>query len=408
MSASSSVLHRPALRLWTGQSSYSISLARSIDERDADEWRAACGGRVDWAMDPRFLRVVEKSMADQARFYNVVVRDAAGTPAAAAFLSVCTVDGLLLAGAWKKAVAWVRLLWPRFLKVPVLLCGCPISTADSNLRITASADPHAVLRELDQLLMRLARREGAYFIALKEFGPAQAAQTDGLPALGYIRADSLPTNKLPAHFHDYADMVASFRCHYRQLVLHAQKKFARSGLRVVHRRGGVGVEALFTDDVYRLYLAVYNRAKVKFERLPPAFFHELARQFPDDASFTLIYQDQRIVGFTCGLFHQDEFVSFVCGLDYTLNADAELYFNLLGEDFDYVLRQGVHAIHVGQTTDEIKAHMGCFLEPRWFYVKARPAALHELLRALSPRLFPPAAPIHKHRVFRDVPAGGGC
>src|SRR5271165_3982056 len=87
-----------------GQGPYSISLARSIDERDADEWLAACGGGADAVMDPRFLRAVEKSMGAEGRFYNVVVRDAAGTPAAAAFLSLYTLDGLLLAPQhWKKA-----------------------------------------------------------------------------------------------------------------------------------------------------------------------------------------------------------------------------------------------------------------------------------------------------------------
>ena len=46
--------------------------------------------------------------------------------------------------------------------------------------------------------MRMARTEGTQFIVFKEFGPEQAVQTESLPALGYIRPDSLPMNSFPA------------------------------------------------------------------------------------------------------------------------------------------------------------------------------------------------------------------
>ena len=129
---------------------------------------------------------------------------------------------------------------------------------------------------------------------------------------------------------------------------------------------------------------------MKLERLPAEFFRELARQFRDDAAFTLIYQDRRIVAFVCGfLFHQDAYLNLFCGLDYALNEyEADLYFNLMYEDLDYALRQRVKAIHVGQTANDFKSRMGCFLEPRCFYVKARLSALRPLLRAGSPHLFP--------------------
>ena len=211
-------------------------------------------------MDPRFLRAVEKSMGAETRFYNVVVRDAAGKPAAAAFLSSFSIDGMLLAPTdWKKAVARLRWLWPSFLKVQVLICGCPVSTGESHLRITPGADPHAVLRQLDRLLMRLAQTTGAHFILFKEFSPNQAAQMDCLPALGYLRADSPPMNNFPAGFRDFDHVCASFRSRYRNQVLRSRKKFERSGLRVVHLRGGMGVDELYTEDVHRLYLAVLGR-----------------------------------------------------------------------------------------------------------------------------------------------------
>jgi len=386
--------------------SYSFSLACSIDERDAGEWHAACGGRADAMMDPRFLRAVEKSMGTEAGFRNVVFHDAVGNPVAAAFLSLYTIDGLLLAPQrWKKAGARLRRLWPGFLKVPVLLCGSPVSTGESHLRIAAGADHYALLRQLDRLLLRLARTQHAPFIVFKEFGPQEIARTNVLLELGYVRADSPPMNYFPTRFRDFDHFLASVRSRYRSQLRRSRKKFHGAGLRVLHLRGGTGIDEWYTEDVHRLYRNVLDHAAIRFECLPARFFRELARQFPDDTAFTLIFRGERIVAFVCGIFHQEDYLNLFCGFNYELNAEADLYFNLMCEDLDYALRQNVRSIHVGQTADEFKSRMGCSLEPRFFYVKARDRLLQTLVRAASPYLFPAAPPIRDRNLFRSEIGG---
>ena len=86
--------------------------------------------------------------------------------------------------------------------------------------------------------------------------------------------------------------------------------------------------------------------------------------------------------------------------DYQLNEETDLYFNLLYEDIDYALRQNVRSLHVGQTANEFKSRVGCYLEPRFFYVKARDPGIQFLVRAGSPYLFPPAPPIVERNLFR--------
>ena len=86
-------------------------------------------------MDPRFLRAVERSMGGGARFWNVVVRDGEGRPAAAAVLSLYTVDGALLAKEpLSRAIRSLRCTAPGLLKSKVLFCGCPVSTGQNHLR----------------------------------------------------------------------------------------------------------------------------------------------------------------------------------------------------------------------------------------------------------------------------------
>src|SRR6185437_12860043 len=288
-----------------------------------------------------------------------------------------------------------------FLKVQVLLCGSPISTGESHLRIAAGVDHRALLRQLDRLLLRMARQQRTHFIVFKEFSPREVARTDALLEYGYFRADSPPMNYFPARFRDFDHVCASLRSSYRAKILRSRKKFHRAGLHVAHLRGSMGMDALYTENVHRLYLDVLDHAETRFECLPAQFFREMARQLPEDATFTVVRQGERVVGFVFGVFDQENYLNFFCGFDYRLNEETDLYFNLLYEDLDYALRQNVRGIHVGQTADEFKSRVGCYLEPRFFYVKARDSHVQSLLRAGQAYLFPAAPPIRERNVFRD-------
>jgi predicted N-acyltransferase len=297
-------------------------------------------------------------------------------------------------------VQWLRERFPRFLKVKVLFCGCPVSTGQSHLRFAPGSDPPAVLRLLDRLMTRVARAEGTRFLVFKEFDEEEVGRSDELTGLGYLRVDSLPMNYFPTRFRDFDHFLASVRSRYRNQIKHSQKKFARSGLRVVHARGAEHLDALFTEDVYRLYLSVLERAEVKLECLPAEFFRELARQFPKESAFTLVKQEERVVAFVCGLFHGDEYLNLFCGLDYGLNEEADLYFNLMFQDVDFALRSGVRLLHVGQTADDFKSRMGCYTRPRYFYIKVRDPLGASLLRAARPWLFPPVLPAPERNLFK--------
>jgi GNAT acetyltransferase-like protein len=387
-------------RLAPDLAGYTSSVRSSIRERDVREWQPFVRPG-DVVTDPRFLTAVERSMGDEAKFWNVVFNDPAGRPAGAAVLSLFPIDGLLFVREpWKRRLQSLRRLFPRFLKVKVLLCGCPVSTGQSHLRFAPGSDHRAVLRLLDRLMTRVARTEGARFVALKEFDGEEVGRCDELSSLGYVRADSLPMNEFPTRFRDYDHVLSSMRSRYRNQVKHSQKKFQQSGLRVVHTRGGEHVASLFTEDTYRLYLSVLDRADVKLERLPAEFFRELARRFPEEATFTLIYQGERLVAFVCGLFHGDAYANLFCGLDYRLNEEADLYFNLMFHDVDYALRSGARSLHVGQTADDFKSRMGCYTRPRYFYVKVHAPFGAPLLRAASPWLFPPVPAMPERNLFK--------
>ena len=115
----------PCGRWVPGLAGYTCSLLPSISQREVREWEPFVRPG-DAVMDPRFLAAVERSMGGEAQFRNVVCRDPAGVPAAAAVLSLFPIDGLLFVQEpWKKWAQSLRQRFPSFLKVKVLFCGCP-------------------------------------------------------------------------------------------------------------------------------------------------------------------------------------------------------------------------------------------------------------------------------------------
>jgi predicted N-acyltransferase len=380
---------------------YTSSIVRSITERDSGDW---LGGGL---MDRRFLRAVELSLAADGKFWNVVVKDAAGRSVASAFLSLYSVDpALFVERAWQTRLRQVRRLFPVLRRLPVVLCGTPVSAGESHLRMAAEADRPAVVQVLEKTMLKLAQRHGSRILVFKEFDDADPALHAALEARGYLRKASWPMNQLPTHFQSFDELCASARSKYRNQIQRSVKKFARSGLRIEHVQDGAVVERFYTDEVHQLYLAVLERAEVKLEKLPAEFFRELARQFPREIVFTTAWQVDRIVGFVCSLHLGEEYFNLFCGIDYQVNELGEVYFNLLYKDSDFALRQRAKTINVGQASYEFKSRMGCFTRPRAFFVKICGHFMAPLLRQLGPLVFPPPPAPPLRSFFHEGSSGG--
>jgi hypothetical protein len=68
------------------------------------------------------------------------------------------------------------------------------------------------------------------------------------------------------------------------------------------------------------------------------------------------------------------------GLDYALNAELDLYFNLMYATLDRALHKGVSKIHVGQTAGVFKARLGCSSEPMYAFIKGHGPLMSWLVR----------------------------
>lgn len=382
----------------------------SIDDVDPDEWDACIDVEREIFARREFVRAVERSMSD-SEFLHVVFRDEQSRPVTTATLCIYYIDGSLLAeGAALRIARLLERVNRSLIHVPIAICGLPVSAGQSNLRIRTDVefDVDAVLQQLDSLMTTWARQHRARAIVFKEFNDAECSRIKAIESLGYRRADSLPMNCTQPGFESFDDYLASVKSRRRSPIRRAIKKFEKTGLRVVQKRGGEGVPELFTDDVHKLYLEVLDRAEVKFERLPAEFFREIARELPDNSWFTFVVDDRErsggpspsgtstetieasdIIAFATSVHSPASFHQMFVGVRYDRKEESDLYFNLFFHAIDVAFRQQTEEIQVGQSANDFKRQkFSCWQESLSFFVKPLHPVAKLLFRLAFKSLFP--------------------
>jgi predicted N-acyltransferase len=153
--------------------------------------------------------------------------------------------------------------------------------------------------------------------------------------------------------------------------------------------------------MHQLYEAVVQKSENRLEILPVTFFRELAINFPGQVLFTLVYKDDQIVAFNCSLCTVSNVHYLFCGLDYSLNAESDLYFNLMYGALDEALKQNVTAIYFGQTADSFKARLGSYKTPLYLYIKGTGFILNWLVRKSFNMLFPKPPLVSSYNIYKQ-------
>ena len=366
----------------------------TIADVDPLEWDGLLGAD-DLQTSHRFIRACEEARVENARYRHVMVDDAAGL-AAVASLSVMTVKlDLLSTGLTRRAIRWARRLRPRFLQVPIVFCGLPVSFGRSCLRFRAGAEREPVLRALAAEAERFAADVQAPVVCFKEFTAAEAAELAPLVDLGYFTAPSLPSCRLELPWRSYAEYLGSLRSGYRHQIT--------AGARLGRASGAtVRVVESFRGDcprLFALYEQVMDRAPFQLERLNLAFFERLADYLGGAARAILVERGDRLLAMAILLRSPGLMTFLLAGIDYAENRRHHAYLNVVAEVVAEAIRSGAPALEMGQTSYEPKRRLGAVPTPRVLFLRCRSPLGHRLFRAASPLLFP-VPPLPPRRIFR--------
>jgi predicted N-acyltransferase len=350
--------------------SYSCRVFDSIARIDRSAWQQVCSlARAPIFMDVRFAAAVEASMQPNCRFWYVIVDDENGRPAACAGLHAMTIDltdfaDPRLAGMIKRLPGVTK-----FRRLKALFCSMPGAPGDRTIAMTPAANSAQVLAQLDAELDKLGGFIGADTIMYKEFGPADLEWTNSLLGLGYRRIVIPPMHLLPPSFADFSEYCAALRTRYRQQVNRSIRKLKHSGIETKVLTETEEILRLYLPEVHAMYCEMVARSDVKLEIFPIEYYQELTKHLSGQVELVALVKDTRIIAFGWCLYDSSTYHMMYAGLDYSLNRDYDLYFNLMYAGFDRALRKRLQRIHVGQTATVFKSRMGCDSEERYVYAK---------------------------------------
>jgi predicted N-acyltransferase len=352
---------------------YSCRVFDSIGQVELTAWervRSQCGGSI--FMDPRFIAGLETSMKQMCRFWYVLVYEDSNRPVACAGLAAMTVDLTDFADrrlAWiiKQAPKWLS----RFRRLKVLFCGLPGSPGDKSLMLTSPDASPQILSMLDAVMCNLAAEIKVDAIIYKEFERGDLGSMDALLDLGYRRISIPPMHLLRPSFENFSQYCAALKTRYRQQINRSTRKLKNSGIKPLVLTDPEEITKVYTPDVHSLYCEMVRKSDVKLELFPIEYFQQLALRLEGEVELIALMRDSRVLAFGWCLHDRSTYHMMYAGVDYQLNRDFDLYFNLMYAGFDQAFRKPVARIHVGQTATVFKSRMGCYSEPRYVFTRGR-------------------------------------
>ncbi len=231
-----------------------------------------------------------------------------------------------------------------------------------------------------------ARDLKAPLIVLKEFPARYREPLSCFLHHGFSRVPSLPMTRLNIDYPSFDAYMASALNGATRRKL--RKKFAAAATAPPIAMSVVDDVTPVIDDVYPLYLQVYNRSKLHFEKLTKSFFCGLGRLMPDKVRFFLWRQNGRIVAFTLCMIEGDAIYAEYIGLDYSVALDLHLYHYAVRDMISWAISQGYKWLRSSGLNYDPKLHLRHVLDPIDLYVRHTSVIANAVLKRILPWIEP--------------------
>jgi hypothetical protein len=359
-----------------------VELVSRAELANCPQWTQAFGRQ---RKDHRYYEIVEDTIRQGFDYRYFVIKDESGTVRA---VQPCFIlDQDILQGAGPRVGMFadlVRRVWPRFLRVRSLMVGC--AAGEGHLDATEESSRRALARSLAGAIVGHARGLRAPLVVLKEFPAEYRASLGCFLTHGFTRVPSLPMTRLNI---DYA----SFEEYMNRALGGEMRRNLRRKFRTAMQAPPIEISVVadvtpIVDDILPLYLSVYDRSKLHFEKLTREYFCRLGREMPDKVRFFVWRQNGRIVAFVACMLQGEAFYAEYIGLDYTVALDLRLYHYTYRDMVSWAIANGYKEFRSSGLNYDPKLHLRQLLDPIDLYVRHTSPILNALLKPLLPFLEP--------------------
>jgi hypothetical protein len=335
--------------------------------------------------DSRYYEIVEDTIMQGFEYRYFAIKDTLGEVRAIQPFFILDQD--LLVGASPKVgnlVNAIRSTWPRFMRLRVLMVGC--AAGEGHLD-NAEAMPFGHQSQLlASAIVAEAIKLRAPLIVLKEFPAKYRDALQCFLQCGFARVPSLPMTKLSINY-------ASFAEYMNKALNSATRTKLRRKFRAAAQASPIAMTVVkditpAVDEIYPLYLQVYERSKLHFEKLSKEYFCRLGCMMPDKVRFFVWRQNERIVAFTLCMIEEDAIYAEYIGLDYSVALDLHLYHYAVRDMIGWSIANGYKWFRSSALNYDPKLHLRHLLDPIDLYVRHTSRLKNTLLKLILPLIEP--------------------
>lgn len=335
--------------------------------------------------DSRYYEIVEDTIHPEFHYLYFAVRDCGGAIRAIQPFFILDQDVLTGVRAYCGGlIDAVRRRWPRFMIMKTMMIGCVAGEAhlDDGSEVLRAANTELLAAEI----LRHARALGVRLVVLKEFPGSYRGVLSCFVRSGFTRVPSMPLTRLNiayVSFEDYMDKAlnSATRAKLRKK-FRATETDAPIELSVSNDIGAA------IDDVYPLYVQVYERSKLHFEKLSKEYFCRLGQAMPDKVRFFVWRRNGKAVAFGECLVHGDTMYAEYLGLDYSVALKLHLYHYVFRDLVRWAMTHGYKWFQSSGLNYDPKLHLRYRLMPVDLYVKHASPVVNVILRRALPWLEP--------------------
>jgi hypothetical protein len=364
------------------QSRASVEVVSRVEAMQYRHWANAFGSE---AKDRRYYELVEDTIHAEFDYRYFVVRGWNGEICAIQPFFILDLD--LLVGA-KPRLGWltelVRRIWPGFMRARTLMVGC--AAGEGHLDGNDGLAQHASASALASAIVEQARGLKARLIVLKEFPAKYRQALECFVNSKFTRIPSLPNVRLNIDYTSFDDYMT------RALSGGTRRKL-RLKLKASEQASPIEMSVVdditpIVDDIYPLYLQVYNRSHLHFEKLTKEYFCGLGRRMGDKVRFFVWRQNDKIVAFGSCLLQDDTIHAEYLGLDYEVALELHLYHYTFRDLVKWGIAAGYKSFHSSALNYDPKLHLRYRLDPIDLYVRHTSPICNSIFSRILPWLEP--------------------
>jgi len=362
--------------------SFSISVVSRVEFSGCAPWTSTF---TDQRKDYRYYEILDDTLRDQFEHRYFAIVDSKGQ--VRAIQPFFLVDQDILEGLGAERIYWISLVrrfYPRFLKLRALMVGC--CAGEAHVAATETLPIDIVAETLSNGIIEQARSLNAQLIVLKEFPCCYRNILHCFVQCGFARAPSMPMTMLDIGYD-------SFEAYMAKALKSSSRKKLRKNLEATAgiadiRMSVTGDATSFVDEIYPLYLQVFDRSRMQFEKLTKDFFRQLGQRMSDKVRFFVWRRGNTMVAFSLCMVQGDSLYAEYVGFDYSVALDLHLYHYVVRDMISWAISKGYKWFRSSGLNYDPKLHMRHRLDPIDLYVRHTSAIQNAIFRLTLPWIVP--------------------